>query len=166
VTSGLVAIGATAVVAMVLQGTVFTRLLPLTGVIPNFMLVLVVVLAVRHQSVRGVAAAFALGYVLDTFVGTTLGMHALAFTIVYAVIATVAQAVSIDRGEALVVAVAAAAFVHVLVTAGIAQLAQGGPPIGEALRHGAVEALVTAALSPAVVAFVEWQERLLGVEPR
>jgi rod shape-determining protein MreD len=162
---GLVAIGATAVVAMVLQSTVFAQLLPLTGVIPNFMLVLVVILAVHHQSVRGVVAAFVLGYVLDTFVGTTLGMHAFAFTIVYTVIVVVGRVFRIDRGASLVVAVALAGCIHALVTAAVADLAYGGPPMGEALRHGAVEALVTAVLSPPVLAVVEWQDRLLGVEP-
>lgn len=163
---GLAAVGATAVVAMVLQSTVFARLLPITGVIPNLMLVLVVVLGVRHQGVRGVVAAFALGYVLDTFVGTTLGLHSLAFTVVYAVIVVLAQMVRIDRGIAIVVAVVVAGCVYSLVTAGIAQLAHGGPPLGDALRQGLVEALVTGALSPAVLAFLEWQERLLGVEAR
>jgi rod shape-determining protein MreD len=163
---GIVAVGATAVVAMVLQSTVFARLLPLTGVIPNLMLVLVVVLGVRHQTVYGVGSAFALGYVLDTFVGTTLGLHALAFTIVYAVVAVMAQTVRVDRGAAGVLAVVVAGCVHALVVAGVSRLAHGGPPLGEALRHGAVEALITAALSPAVLAFVEWQERLLGAEAR
>jgi rod shape-determining protein MreD len=163
---GIVAVGATAVVAMVLQSTVFARLLPLTGVIPNLMLVLVVVLGVRHQTVYGVGSAFALGYVLDTFVGTTLGLHALAFTIVYAVVAVMAQTVRVDRGAAGVLAVVVAGCVHALVVAGVSRLAHGGPPLGEALRHGIVEALITAALSPAVLAFVEWQERLLGAEAR
>lgn len=161
----LVAVAATAVVAMVLQSTVFARLLPLTGVIPNLMLVLVVVLAVRHQGVRGVVGAFALGYVLDTFVGTTLGLHAFAFTVVYAVIVVLAQAVHVERGPAAVLAVFVAGCVHALVTAGVAHLAHGGPPMAEAVRHGVVAALITAALSPAVVAFVEWQEQLLGAEP-
>lgn len=163
---GLVAVGATAVVAMVLQSTVFARLLPVTGVIPNLMLVLVVVLGVRHQTVYGVGSAFALGYVLDTFVGTTLGLHAFAFTVVYAVIAMLAQAIRIDRGAAVVLAVVVAGCVHALVVVVVSRLAHGGPPLGDALRHGAFEALITAALSPAVLAFVDWQERLLGAEAR
>lgn len=163
---GLVAVGGTAVVATVLQSTVFARLLPLTGVIPNFMLVLVVVLGVHHQTVRGVAAAFGLGYVLDTFVGTTLGLHALAFTVVYAVVVVLAQTVRVDRGVAVMLTVVVAGCVYTFVTAGISQLAHGGPPLGEALRQGAVEALVTGALSPAVLAVVAWQERLLGAEDR
>jgi rod shape-determining protein MreD len=161
---GLVAIGGTAVVAMVLQSTIFARLLPFTGVIPNLMLVLVVVLAMRHQSVRGVTAAFALGYVLDTFVGTTLGLYAFAFTVVYAVIVVVAQIVRIERGLALVLAVVLAGCIQAVVASGISLLAHGGPPFGEAVGHGVVEALITGVLSPAVLAFVDWQERMLGME--
>lgn len=163
---GLVAIAATALVAMVLQSTVFARLLPLTGVIPNLMLVLVVVLGVRHRRVRGVVAAFGLGYVLDTFVGTTLGTNALAFTVVYALTAALADAVRVDRGAPFVLVVVLAGAMHALVTAGISRLAHGGPPLGEALRQGGVEALVTGAFALAVLAFVDWQEHLLGAEPR
>jgi rod shape-determining protein MreD len=161
----LAAIAAAAVVAVVLQSTVFARLLPLTGVIPNFVLVLVVMLGVEHQGVRGVAAAFGLGYVLDTFVGTTLGLHALAFTVVYTVVVGLAQTIRIERGATAVIAVGIAGIVHAAAAAGIARLAHGGPPFDEALRHGLVETLITAALSPAVFAFVAWQEQLLGVEP-
>jgi rod shape-determining protein MreD len=160
----LAAIAATAVVAMVLQSTVFARLLPVTGVIPNLMLVLVVVLGVQHQGVHGVVAAFILGYVLDTFVGTTLGLHAFAFTVVYAVVVVLAQTIRVERGPAAILTVFIAACVHALVTAAVARLAHGGPPMAEAVGHGMVAALITAALSPAVVGFVEWQEQLLGVE--
>lgn len=161
---GLVAIGATALVATVLQSTIFARLLPLTGVIPNLMLVLVVVLGVRHQGTRGVAAAFLLGYILDTFVGTTLGVHAFAFTVVYAVVVMLAAVVRVDHTVGLLLTVALGTCVHALVVVGVARVTHGGPSLAEAMRHGLGEAMFTAALSPAVVAFVEWQERLLGAE--
>jgi len=165
-TGSLVAIGATAVVAIVLQSTVFARLLPLTGVIPNLMLVLLVLLSVRHQGVRGVCGAFVLGYVLDTFVGTTLGLHALAFTITFAVLVGLARTIRIDGGVTTAFAVVIAGSVHALVIAGVSQMVHGGPPLVPALRHGIVESLITAACSPAIVAFVTWQEQLLDGEVR
>lgn len=164
--AGLVAIAATGVVAMVVQSTIFARLAPYMGVLPNPMLVLPVVLGARHRRVRGVAAAFALGYVLDTFVGTTLGTNAFAFTVVYAMTALLAIGMHVERGAPFVLAVALAGVVHTLVTMGVTALAHGAVPVGDALREGSVEVAVTAAVAPAVRAFVDWQERLLGAEDR
>lgn len=159
---GLIAIAVTAVIAVALQSTVFARLLPLIGAIPNLVLVLVVVLGVRHQGVWGVVAAFMLGYTLDTFVGTTLGLHALAFTLVYAGVVLIGKTVHADRGSSAMLVVFLAACLHALVTVVVTHLCHGGPPILDGLRHGAAEAVLTCLLTPAVLAVVGWQERLLG----
>ncbi len=76
-----------------------------------------------------------------------------------------AQAVRVDRGAATLVVVLLAGVLHAVVTAAVATAAHGGPPVLDALRHGLFETLFTVVLSPAMLAFVAWQERLLGVEP-
>jgi rod shape-determining protein MreD len=159
---GLIAIGVTAVIAVVLQSTVFARLHPFTGAIPNLMLILVVVLGVRHQGAGGALAAFVLGYVLDTFVGTMLGLHALAFTLVYAGVVLIGKTVHADRGASAMLVVFLAGCLHAVVTVSVTNLCHGGLPIFEGLRRGVAEAAVTCVLTPAVLALVAWQERLLG----
>ena len=76
------ALAVAAVAAMLLQTTIFPSL-PGLPVVPDLILVLAVYLGVAHQTIGGAAGAFLLGYFLDTFSGTILGMHAFAITAAY-----------------------------------------------------------------------------------
>ena len=56
---------------------------PISMLIPNLVLILVVDLGFRHHGIAGAILAFAMGYALDTFSGSTLGLNALLMTLVY-----------------------------------------------------------------------------------
>src|SRR5215813_9658356 len=96
---------------MMLQTTVFPVLAP-SGLAPNLLLVLVVYLGVHQFGAVGAVGAFALGYFLDTFSGTLLGLHAFAFTVVYLGVHHVARVLWTEAGlpAVLIVFVAACAY--------------------------------------------------------
>jgi rod shape-determining protein MreD len=56
---------------------------PISMLIPNLVLILVVDLGFRHHGIAAAIVAFAMGYALDTFSGSTLGMNAFLMTLVY-----------------------------------------------------------------------------------
>ena len=72
-----------AAVVLVLLQTSVVPLVPILPVVPDLLLVLTVWVGLRHHGVGGAVAAVALGYVLDTFSGTTLGLHMFALTAAY-----------------------------------------------------------------------------------
>ncbi len=149
---------------MLLQTAVFPVLAP-AGLAPNLLLVLVVYLGVHHAGAWGAVAAFLLGYFLDTFSGTVLGVHAFAFTVVYVGVHYVARVLWSEGGVPAVLIAFGAACAHtLLVVATTAFVSAGGAGAwSSTLRAGLVEAVVVAAVTPAVFAFVSWEQRVLGV---
>ena len=93
----LVVAGA-AVVAMLLQTTLGASMMPQVEVVPNLVLVLAVYLGLRHHGAAGVTGAFLLGYFLDTFSGTLLGVHAAACTAAYVVAYLIARTLWTEDG--------------------------------------------------------------------
>lgn len=150
------------VLAMLLQTTVLPALrLP---VVPDLILVLVAYLAMRHGGVSGVAGAFLLGYFLDTFSGTVLGLQAFALTAAYAAVHVVARTVWTDGPVLAVGAVFLAGCIRAVATVAAATLVGAAAPMWDhVLRFGVLEAALAAFLSPFVFRFVGWEKRLLGV---
>jgi rod shape-determining protein MreD len=157
------ALAAAAVVAMVLQTTVLASL-PALPVVPNLLLVLAVYLGVQHPSPSGALGAFVLGYFLDTFSGTLIGLHAFALTAVYACAHLIARRLWMRRGLPIMgmvfVGGCVAELAHVVVTALVAVRA---PVWQHVLRYGFLEAGAAALVAPAVFASVTWEKRLLGL---
>lgn len=157
------AIAVAGAVAMLLQTTVFPVLLP-AALAPNLLLVLVVYLGVRQFGAWGVLGAFVLGYFLDTFSGTVLGVNAFAFTVVYLGVHHVARVLWTEGGLPAVVIAFAAACAHALLVLTITALAASGDGVWRhALRYAFLEAAVAAAVTPAVFGIVSWEQRLLRV---
>ena len=66
-----------------------TSLFPHSPFVPDFVLILCVYIGIYHRSVGGAAAAFFLGYILDTCSGAPVGMHACAMSTVFAAVAAI-----------------------------------------------------------------------------
>ena len=149
---------------MLLQTAVFPVLLP-AGLAPNLLLVLVVYLGVHQFGARGAIGAFLLGYFLDTFSGTLLGLHAFAFTAVYLGVHHVARVLWTEGGLPAVLIVFVAACAYAFLVLALGSLAAAGGRVGwtHGMRHGVLEAVVAAAVTPAVFAFLSWEQRLLRV---
>ena len=71
--------------AILLQASLF----PQSPFVPDFVLILCVYVGIYYRSVGGAAAAFFLGYILDTCSGAPLGMHACAMSMVFASVAAI-----------------------------------------------------------------------------
>lgn len=155
---------AAAILAMLLQTTVLPALLP-RGFVPNLLLVLVVWLGLRQRGVGGAVGAFLLGYFLDTFSGTILGLNAFAFTAVYLGVYLVGRTLWTEGGGPMAVAVVfAAALLHAAAAVSLTWLVEAGAPIWHhAWRYGLLEAGLAALVTPAVFVFLGWEQRLLGL---
>jgi rod shape-determining protein MreD len=158
-----IALAAAAVAAMLLQTTVFPAL-PGLPVVPDLVLVLAVYLGVRHQTVGGALGAFGLGYFLDTFSGTLLGLNAFALTAVYLGVQAAARHLGLERGLPLVAVVFLGALVRDLAAVGVGALVAARAPLWQhVLRYGLTGAATAALVAPAVFAAVRWEKRQLGV---
>ena len=158
-----VALAVAAVAAMLLQTTVFPAL-PLLPVTPDLVLVLAVYLGVRHHGAGGALGAFGLGYFLDTFSGTLLGLNAFALTAVYLGVHWVARHLWLERGLPLLIVVFAGALLREVAAAAFAAaVAAPGPVWQHVVRYGLVGAAAAAVVAPAVFAGVGWERRQLGL---
>jgi rod shape-determining protein MreD len=159
-----VAIAIAGVVSMLLQTAVFPVLLP-ASLAPNLLLVLVVYLGVHQFGAPGAIGAFVLGYFLDTFSGTLLGLHAFAFTAVYLGVHHVARVLWTEGGlpAMLIAFVAACSYAFLVLAVTSLAAAAGGVVWTHGVRHAALEALVAAVVTPLVFGFLSWEQRVLRV---
>jgi len=157
----LVVVGA-AVVAMLLQTTLGASMMPQVEVVPNLVLVLAVYLGLRHHGVAGVTGAFLLGYFLDTFSGTLLGVHAAACTAAYVVAYLIARTLWTEDGLPAMIVVFLAALVHTVVAYGVVVLVdRAWPGWAVVARRGLVQAIFAVVATPWMFRLVQWERRML-----
>jgi rod shape-determining protein MreD len=157
------ALAVAAVTAMLIQTTVLAAL-PALPIVPDLVLILAVYLGVRRQTVGGVVAAFLLGYFLDTFSGTLLGLNAFAFSAAYLAVRWIARHLWLRRGLPIVAVALFGGVVRSLSAMTIEALLAGRAPVWQDLvGYGLVGVFLAAVLAPAVFAAVAWEERLLGL---
>jgi rod shape-determining protein MreD len=151
-----------ALLAMLVQTTLGVVLAPMTEVVPNLVLVLVVYVGLRYHGVAGVVGAFALGYFLDTFSGTVLGVQASACTAAYVVAYLIARTLWTEDGLAAMVVVFLATLVHGVVAHAVVVLVdRDWPGWILVLERGLAQATLTALVTPWVFRFVVWERRVL-----
>ena len=149
-----------AVVAMLLQ----TTILPALPVAPDLVLVLAVYLGVRHPGVGGACGAFLLGYFLDTFSGTVLGMHAFACTGVYLAAHLIARHLWVDGPLLIAAVVFVGGCLHALALVSVATLVAARVPVWHhVVRYGVLAAAFAAIVAPAVFAGLGWEKRMIGM---
>jgi rod shape-determining protein MreD len=157
-------IAAASVLAMVLQTTLLAMLVPVTGVVPNVVLVLAVYLGLRHHGVPGVVGAFLLGYLLDTFSGTVLGVNAFGCTAAYVIAYLIARTLWTEDGLPAMLVVFLAAGVHAIAAQLVVVLIDAAwPGWATVLRRGLVEAGLAALVTPWVLGFLAWERRWLRI---
>ena len=157
------ALAAAAVAAMLLQTGVFPAL-PYLPVRPDLILVLAGYLGVRHHNAGGALGAFTLGYFLDTFSGTILGMQAFAISAAYVAMTIMARHLWMERGLPLMATVFVGGCVQGLAAVAVAALVATRAPVWQhVVRYGFLEAAAAALVAPAVFRCVTWEKRLLGL---
>jgi rod shape-determining protein MreD len=156
-----IVLAVTAVGAMLLQTSILP-LVPFLPVVPDLILVLTVYVGIRHPSASGACGAFVLGYFLDTFSGTILGMHAFALTAVFAGVHLIGRNFWMESGAPVMVLVFAGACLGQLAGVAVATLVASRAPVWQhVLRYGLLEAGMAALASPLVFACVRWEKRML-----
>ena len=157
-----VVVAAAAIVAMLAQTTLGAAVMPLVEVVPNLVLVLAVYLGLRHHGVGGVAGAFLLGYFLDTFSGTLLGVHAAACTAAYVVAYLISRTLWTEDGLPAMIVVFLAALVYTLVAHGVVVLVdRAWPGWTVVIRRGLLQATLAVLVTPWMFRLLRWERRLL-----
>ena len=158
-----IAYAITACIALVLQTTVLHAL---TGgrVVPDLVLILCVYLGLHEHNVGGATGAFLLGYLLDSFSGSLVGLNAFAMTAVYLVVYLISRRLWMDNPLTGVAMVFLAALLKgvAIVAALAAYLSIDRVSLGAAELLFA-EALLAAALTPALFTVLQWERRVLGI---
>ena len=134
--------------AILLQTTLL-HLAPIGPAIPDLILVICVYLGLRHQSVGGAVGAFFLGYMLDTFSGTDVGINAFAMTLVFLMVYLLSRRLWIEGGLSNSLAVFAAAVLKTLTIAGLVAVSTGAITAG-GMREGLLGGALAAVVSPLV----------------
>jgi rod shape-determining protein MreD len=153
----------TGVIALLLQTTILHGL---TGgrIIPDLVLILCVYLGLREHNIGGATGAFLLGYLLDSFSGSVVGLHAFAMTTVYLVVYLVSRRLWMDNAWSGVAMVFLGSLLKgvAIVVALAAYLSIDRMSLGVAQTLFA-EALLAAALTPIVFGGVGWAKGVAGV---
>lgn len=157
-------IAVAAILAVLVQTTVGGLLAPLSDVVPNLVLVLAVHLGLRYHGLAGIAGAFALGYALDTFSGTLLGVHAAGCTAAYVVAYLIARTLWTEDGLPALVVVFLAGLVYAVVVHGLVVLVdRAWPGWAFVLRRGLAEATLAVLVAPWTFRFLRWERRVLRI---
>src|SRR5262249_24289619 len=138
-------------VGLLLQTTVL-HALTRGRAIPDLILILCVYLGLHEHNVAGVIGAFLLGYLLDSFSGSVVGLNAFAMTTVSLVVYLVSRRLWIDNALSGVAMVFLGTFLKgIAIIAALAAyptIDRLSPQVGETLL---AEAVLAAALTPAVL---------------
>jgi rod shape-determining protein MreD len=162
----LVALYAIATLIALALETTIPLWLPIGVLTPNLILILAVDLGMKHHGALGAIMAFAMGYAIDSFSGTHLGLNALMLTFTY-VIAYGLSRYLISTSSAIGVIV-------VLVGATITGLANSLTNAGldsssaglALLPRLAASAAVSALLAPWIFSLMSMAKRAVGLRIR
>jgi rod shape-determining protein MreD len=158
-----VALAVAAVFAMLIETSIVPALVD-PGLGPDLVLVLAVYLGSRHREIGGAIGAFVLGWFLDTFAGSRLGMHAFALTAVYGTVLVVARKLWMKGGVPVMVVAGLAVGVQAVALLAMATMVGDAAPVWWHLRRfGLVQATLTILVAPFVFGAIAWEKRLLGV---
>jgi rod shape-determining protein MreD len=146
--------------------TIASRWLPLSALVPELVLILAVDLGLRHRRALAPVMAFAMGYAMDSFSGSQLGLNAFTVTLVF----LMAYEAGLHLNAADMQAGAVLVFIAVLLQS------LGGLLIGSQFHasdqfwtlvpSALLQAFVTALLAPPVFALLARANRMLGLGPQ
>ena len=160
---GLVALfSAAALIALAIQTTI-PHWLPTGMFVPDLVMILTVDLGMKHHGAVPALMAFGIGYATDAFAGTHPGFNAFVLTLVF-LLAYGLSRYLISTSVAIGIVVV---FIGVLIQGAFDYVVNLGWETG--LRPGAlvmpvlVQAIITAFLTPWVLAILNWAKRSLGL---
>jgi rod shape-determining protein MreD len=143
--------------------TIAARWLPLSALVPELVLILAVDLGLKHRRALAAVMAFAMGYAMDSFSGSQLGLNTFMVTLVFLLAYEVGTHLNTSGAQAGVL----------LVFAGVLVQSLGGYLIGNQFHTSGqfwtlvppalLQAFVTALIAAPVFALLERANRMFGL---
>lgn len=152
-------------IALAIQTTA-SRWLPLSALMPDLVLVLAVDLGLRHRRALAPIMAFAMGYAMDSFSGSQLGVNTFAVTLTYMVAYEVGVHTSATGPEAGAVLAFIAVLIQSLGGFLISTQFRAPDQIGALLPAALLQATVTAVIAPLVFGLTASLKRIVGLSPQ
>jgi len=152
-------------IALALETTI-PHWLPIGMLAPNLVLILAVDLGMKHHGALGAMMAFAMGYAIDSFSGTHLGLNAFMLTLIYLIAYALSRyLISTSTAIGVVVVFVGAILTGLANSIGSAGFEAGPGTAGlmpQLLLQGAVSALFT----PLIFSITGWGKRIVGLRAR
>jgi rod shape-determining protein MreD len=152
-------------IALALETTI-PHWLPLGMLAPNLVLILAVDLGMKHHGALGALMAFAMGYAIDSFSGTHLGLNAFMLTLIY-LIAYAFSRYLISTSTAIGVVVV---FVGAILTGLANSIGSAGFEVGPGtaglMPRLALQGAISALFTPLVFSITGWGKRIVGLRAR
>jgi rod shape-determining protein MreD len=151
--------------ALALETTV-PHWLPLGMLAPNLVLILAVDLGMKHHGALGAMLAFGMGYAIDSFAGTHLGLNAFMLTLIYVIAYGISRyLISTSTAIGVILVFIGAILTGLANSVGSVGLEATPATVGIYPRlalHGAVSALFT----PLVFSIMGSGRRMVGLRAR
>lgn len=152
-------------VALLLETTI-PHWLPIGMLAPNLVLILAVDLGMKHHGALGAIIAFAMGYAVDSFSGTHLGLNAFMLTTVYLMGYALSRYLISSSAAVGVFLV----FVGAILTGLANSIGETGfaPGWGSAglISRLALQGAMSALFAPLVFSIMGWGKRSVGLRVR
>jgi len=153
-----------AVLSLWLQTTLL-HLVPLGSIMPDFVVILCVYLALHEHSVLGSLGAFLLGYFADSFSGNVLGLQAFAMSLVFLVVYLLARQLWMDNVVVNVTVVFVASLFKALAVAMLLAFYVSADYSWSHLFSTVwIEATIAALFSPVIFSLLDGGRRLWGFD--
>lgn len=149
-------------IALAIQTTA-SRWLPLSALVPDLVLVLAVDLGLRHRRALAPIIAFAMGYAMDAFSGSQLGVNTFAVTLTYLLAYEVGVHTSASGAEAGAVLVFIAVLIQSLGGFLISTQFREPHQLGTLLPVALLQATLTAVIAPPIFRLTAGLRRILGL---
>jgi rod shape-determining protein MreD len=152
-------------IALALETTI-PYWLPLGMLAPNLVLILAVDLGMKHHGALGAMMAFAMGYAIDTFAGTHLGLNAFMLTLIYLVAYGLSgYLISTSTAIGVILVFFGTILTGLANSVGASGLAGTREALGMVPRL-ALKGAIGSAFTPWVFSIMGWGKRVLGLRVR
>ena len=152
-------------IALVLETTV-PHWLPIGMLAPNLVLILAVDLGMRYHGALGALLAFAMGYAVDSFSGTHLGLNAFMLTLIYVIAYGLSRyLISTSTTIGVIIVFAGAILIGLANSAGNAGF-EGAPGAVGIVPRLALQGAISALLTPLVFSIMGSGKRMVGLRAR
>lgn len=126
---------------------------------------LIIYVSLYWDGLRGIPLIFLLGLLADTFAGSTLGMHAFTYVLLFLVVKLVSRNLVIKNTYQHMAIISVAVFFFNLSLLLLDFVLMGEPISWRHIMISCLQSLLTSALSPLFFLFYDYFERVLRLRP-